>query len=158
MKKVFLSLALCAVAFAASAQFKSVDAKMIDRWGFGFGAGVTVGIGESIEIAPSVALAFPGGYYGTDFMADVDVHYILPLDIHENLELYPLAGADFIRRSYDALGVDWSESAFGVNVGAGARWHFNDQWAAFAEDKYNIVSNDWISSSNYLSVGISFKF
>lgn len=154
MKKVFLSLALCAVAFAASAQLKSVDAKLDLRGETGFGVGATVGLGEKLELAPSVSLFFPSSHY-TMYTADVNVHYILPFDIHENLELYPLAGVGYFHYSFDYGDIDWSHNELLVNVGAGARWHFNDQWAAFAEEKYQIVQD---YNDNFLSVGISFKF
>lgn len=158
MKKVFLSLALCAVAFAASAQLKSVDAKMDYRWKTGFGVGATIGLGEAIEIAPSVSYFFPGDHW-TMWEADVNAHYILPFEIHENLDLYPVAGLGLFHIGYDyddfGLDDDYSYNKLLINVGAGARWHFNDQWAAFTEEKYQIVDG---YDENYFTVGISFKF
>lgn len=154
MKKLLLSLVLCVMAITASAQLKSVDAKLDLRGDFGFGAGVTLGVGDKIEIAPSASLYFPASHY-TMYTADVNVHYLLPFEIHEQLELYPLAGVGYYHYSYDYAGYDWSHNELLINVGAGARWHINDAWAAFAEEKFQIVDG---YNSNFMTVGISFKF
>lgn len=158
MKKIFLSAALCAVAMAASAQLKSVDAKLDLRGETGFGAGVTLGLGDKLELAPSVSLFFPGDDI-TMYQAEANVHYILPFEFHENLQLYPIGGVGYFHYDWDYDGygghVEVSDNELLINVGAGARWHFNEQWAAFAEEKYQIVDG---YNDNFLSIGISYKF
>lgn len=162
MKKVFLSLALCAVAFAASAQLKSIDGRIDYIWDTGFGVGATIGITDQIEVAPSFALYFPGGDNSL-WTAGADAHYLLP-EFVEKLDLYPIAGIGFYHTSYEEAYVandyeikyrDKSDNTVFINAGAGARYHFHEQWAAFAEVKYQLVDG-W--NHEFFTAGISFKF
>ena len=152
MKKLFFSLVLCLLAVTASAQLKSVEGKFELRGDTGAGIGATIGLGETFEVAPSVSLYFPS--VGTMFTAGADVHYLLSIPV-EKLEVYPLVGAGFWHYNYDLANVDYSLNEFFVNVGAGARYHFHENWAAFAEEKYQIVKD---YNDNFITIGISYCF
>ena len=167
MKKVFLSLALCSIALAASAQLKSIDATYDYLNNTGIGAGVTFGLGDliegadSFEFAPRASLYFPSS--GSCYTLSADVHYLLP-EFVENLEIYPLGGLGFYHNNYKAREYDknmnWKTVTVTDNnllfqVGGGARYHFHENWAGFAEEKFQITDG---SLYNYLTVGISYTF
>ena len=162
MKKVFFTLALCSVALAASAQveLKSIDGRIDYLWDTGIGAGVTLGITDQFEVAPSASIFFGDGDL---FTIGADLHYLLP-EFVEKLELFPLGGVGFYHTSYEEPYVDKnydlkfrdaSDNTVFINAGFGARYHFHENWAAFAEEKYQIVDG-W--NHNYLTVGISYTF
>ncbi len=167
MKKVFLSLALCSIALAASAQLKSVDATYDYLHDTGIGAGVTFGVGEWIEgadafeLAPRATLYLPSE--GACFTLGADIHYLLP-EFVEKLEIYPLSGLGFYHSSYTDYYRDSqqnlkkrnvSDNTLLFDIGGGARYHFHDNWAGFAEEKFQIVDGDIY---NFFTVGISYTF
>ena len=49
MKKIILSVILCAVAFVAKAQVESVDFKSNFRGDFGVGVGISADLGNNFE-------------------------------------------------------------------------------------------------------------
>lgn len=148
MKKLLFSLVLCLLAVSASAQVKSVDAKFGLRSESGLAVGITAGIGENFEIAPAVNFFFPSA--GNMFVADVDLHYLLP-KITEQLDLYPIAGVGYFHYKIG----DVSDNQASFNIGFGARYCIADHWAVFAEEKIQIING---YNSNFLSLGISYRF
>ena len=88
MKKIILSMILCAVAFVAKAQIESVDFKSNFRSDFGVGAGITVDLGNDFEFSPSANLYFWD--CGTHIDFEADFHY--NIDLGKNFTLYPIAG------------------------------------------------------------------
>ena len=153
MKKIFLSFVLCFVAVVASAQLKSLDAKFDLRGETGLGVGATMDIGDNIEFSPSLSLFFPEA--GAMYTAEANFHYILPVDVHEQLDLFPIAGAGYFHYGYDFRGDSYSYNQLLVNIGFGARWHINETWAAFAEEKIQFTSH---YNDNFLSIGVSYSF
>lgn len=162
----FLLLLLALVALPLSAQqfqFKSVDVKLDLRGETGVGAGVTVGIGEQFEVAPSASFYFPDDY-DQMYQIDLNVHYLLSR-IPGVYEVYPLVGVGMFHTSYDVddvfLGLfnngshKESNNDFLVNLGGGARYHINSHFAVFLEEKYQLVRH---YNNNFLSLGMSYTF
>lgn len=154
MKKVFLSLALCLVTLCTSAQqLKSAEGRLNLRGDdAGFGYGVTFELDDNFELSPSLSIVFPNNAFV--LTTEVDLHYLLP-EFVENLEIYPLTGIGFFYKNWDYD--DWpNQSKFLINIGSGARWHFSDQWAVFAEEKIQFVNSS--NTDNYFVTGISYSF
>lgn len=152
MKKLLFSLVLCLLTVSASAQVKSVDAKFGLRSESGLAVGITAGIGENFEIAPAINFFFPSA--GNMFVADVDLHYLLP-KITEQLDLYPIVGVGYFHYGFDKADIKVSENQASFNIGFGARYCIADHWAVFAEEKIQIING---YNSNFLSLGISYRF
>ena len=89
MKKIILSVILCAVAFVAKAQVESVDFKSNFRGDFGVGVGISADLGNNFEFSPSANIYFWD--CGTHFDLEADFHY--KIDLGHKFTLYPIAGA-----------------------------------------------------------------
>lgn len=160
----FLLLLLALVALPLSAQqfqFKSVDAKLDLRGETGVGAGFTVGIGEQFEVAPSASFYFPDDY-DQMYQIDLNVHYLLSR-IPGVYEVYPLVGVGMFHTSIEES-IDYlfyhdeykeSNNDFLVNLGGGARYHINSNFAVFLEEKYQLVRH---FNNNFLTLGVSYTF
>ncbi|GGG42493.1 outer membrane protein [Bizionia arctica] len=117
------------------------------------GPGVTLkaefNITDKIAIAPGGTYFFGNSLYGFNqniLSVDVNAHYFFDL-IDNKLKLYPILGANYSNYKtgasyygyyYDTYEV--SDSAFGVNIGAGGRWAFSEKLSVYLEPKY-IISN-----------------
>lgn len=144
MKKILVSLVLCVMAIAANAQVKSVDLKGDLREDFGVGVGITAGLTDKFEIAPSF------NYYFVDnrtlMEVEADFHY--DFQVANNLNVYPIVGGVFY--SDKPKGID-ATTKFGVNLGVGAEYQFTNRLAGFVEGKYQ-----WIDGYDklYFSLGV----
>ncbi|MGY0391860.1 outer membrane beta-barrel protein [Bizionia sp. KMM 8389] len=117
------------------------------------GPGITVKgvlhITDAIAIAPGVTYFFGSSLYGYNqntLAVDLNAHYNFDL-VESKLQVYPLIGANYSNYKtgvsyysfyYDTYEV--SDSAFGVNIGAGGRWKFSEKLSVYLEPKY-VVSD-----------------
>lgn len=147
MKKLFLMAVMCVMTMSAMAQIKSVDVKANLRGDFGLGVGITMPILENIDFAPNFNYYFSDG---TVFTIDGDFHYNFKLD--QNWTVYPMVGLLWFHWAPE-IGSDYNK--IGANVGAGARYSINSQWSAFAEAKYQWVSD---FDETFFSLGVNYKF
>ena len=147
MKKILFIAMMCVMALSATAQIKSVDVKGNLRGDFGLGAGFTMPVMEQIDFSPSFNYYFTDG---TVFTIDADFHY--NFDLAQGWTLYPLVGLAWFHASHE-IGDDYNK--LGINLGGGARYNLNSQWAIFAEATYQWV-NDFDDS--FFSLGVSYKF
>lgn len=147
MKKIILMTVMCVMTLSAMAQIKSVDVKGNLRGDFGLGVGVTMPILENIDFAPNFNYYFTDG---TVFTIDADFHYNFDLD--QNWTLYPMIGLLWFH-SAPEIGEDYNK--IGANIGGGARYNIDSQWAVFAEAKYQWVSD---FDETFFSLGVNYKF
>lgn len=115
------------------------------------GPGVTLkaefNITENIAIAPGGTYFFGNSLYGFNqniLAVDVNAHYFFNL-VDNKLKIYPLLGANYSNYktgasyySYYYNTYEVSDSAFGVNIGAGGRWAFSEKLSVYLEPKYVI--------------------
>ena len=147
MKKIILTMMLCVMTLAASAQFKSFDVKGDLRGDFGLGVGVTANLFDKIDIAPSF------NYYFTDkdvttYVLEADLHY--DFNVAQQFTVYPIAGLAWYHcgvKNFDSV------NKLGVKLGVGARYNITSSIAAFAEGKYQWVDG---ADDTYFSLGVSF--
>jgi len=110
------------------------------------GPGVTLKaefhITDKIAISPSGTYFFGrrlGSYRSSAISADINAHYFFDI-IDEKLKIYPVVGANYInyKTAITFFGVydQVNESAFGGNIGAGARWTFSDKLSVYLEPKF----------------------
>lgn len=157
MKKVILSLLMCVMTLAASAQvLKTVDVKANLRGDLGLGAGVTIGLTNSVDFTPSLNI-----YFGDDFLTiDGDFHLNLP--VGDSFVIYPIAGPTIAHdrwTSADPVSLNkkkHSKMYLGVNLGCGGRYTVNNSLDVFAELKYQYLfgSKGW--DDTFFTVGASF--
>jgi len=166
MMKIFLSFILL---IGLTTQ---VQSQIAVGGGLGFNeeinsVGLTVkgefGITDKIAIVPSMSYFFGStaivGFNQNIFALDVNATY--SFDIIEKLKVYPVVGLDYSRYKIgtsstlfgleDEIGV--SDSAFGVNIGAGAQWQFTDRLSVYFEPKF-VASN---FSQIVVNAGVLFK-
>lgn len=141
MKKMFVTLMLCIMTIAASAQLKTVDVKADLRGDFGLGAGVTFGLLEKIDLAPRFNYYFAGEGANL-FTIDADVHY--NFDVADKFNVYPIAGLVYLHAT------DFNK--IGVNLGVGGQYQITDKFGAFVEAKYQWVDG-W--DDTYFSLGVN---
>lgn len=102
---------------------------------------------------------------------NINVHYLIP--IANKIKAYPLAGLSFTNwksefsidyepcdeyHQYftdDDLEGSWSESKFGLNLGAGLQYDLNEQFAIKAEAKYQLISD---FDQAVFNIGVAYKF
>ena len=146
MKKIILSVILCAVAFVAKAQVESVDFKSNFRGDFGVGVGISADLGNNFEFSPSANIYFWD--CGTHFDLEADFHY--KIDLGHKFTLYPIHHDD--KHYYDG------HLNFGINAGCGLKYDINSKIAGFVETKYQWINNDddycYDYNDAYLSLGI----
>ena len=147
MKKFLLMAFMCMVALSSMAQIKSVEAKGNLRGDFGLGAGFTMGIMEKVDFAPNFNYYFTDG---TVFTLDGDFHY--NFDLNQEWRLYPMVGIAWFHAS-SGIGDDYNK--IGINLGGGACYNISSKWAAFAEAKYQWVSD---FDDSFFTLGVSYKF
>ena len=117
------------------------------------GPGVTLkaefNITDNIAISPGGTYFFGNSLYGYNqniLAVDVNAHYFFNL-IENKLKIYPLLGANYSNYKTGASYYGYyyntyevSDSAFGVNIGAGGRWAFSEKLSVYLEPKY-VVSD-----------------
>ncbi|MCV6631523.1 MAG: porin family protein [Flavobacteriaceae bacterium] len=158
-KKLIFTVLFCFTFATASAQF-------LLGGGLGYhgnvaGAGVLAKaefeIMEDIAISPSVSYFFGDKIYGFNtslFGVDVNGHYYF--HFVENLVAYPLAGVNFSSFKVPFSTIlgsgSVSENVLGLNIGAGGRYQFTDNLAAFAELRFivNGVYRDFAPTAGVL--------
>ena len=169
MKKIILSVILCAMAFVAKAQVESVDFKTNFRGDFGVGVCISADLGNDFEFSPSANIYFWD--CGTHFDFEADFHY--NIDLGHKFTLYPIAGAvlcyanlkDHIDEPHHHLhhpvdDKDYYDGHlnFGINVGCGLKYDINPKIAGFVETKYQWINNDgdycYDYNDGFLTLGI----
>lgn len=148
MKKIIISFLLCVVSLTASAQIKSLDLKGSLRSDLGLGAGLTFGVLEYVDFAPSFTYFFLSD--GTAFSIDGDFHYNVV--VNDRIELFPVLGASVYHRNY---GHKADKTKFGLNAGAGIRYYLTDQVSLIGEAKYQFLFGGDGLDDPILNVGIS---
>lgn len=130
------------------------------------GPGITVkaefNITDAIAVSPGVTYFFGNSLYGFNqntLAVDLNAHYFFHL-IENKLKIYPLLGANYSNYKtgasyysfyYDTYEV--SDSAFGINIGAGGRWQFSEKLSVYLEPKYVISDFEQI----VVNAGILFQ-
>ena len=148
MKKLLFTLFLCVSALSSSAQLKTIDLRANVRGDFGIGAGVTMGVLQYIDFAPSFNYFFTDG--GSTWSADADFHYNIELD--DEWELYPLAGGCLVHgrnENHD------TRNKLGIDLGCGVHYYLTDQVDLFGEIKYPFLIHEDGMSKTYLTIGVS---
>lgn len=132
---------LCVMTLAASAQVKSVDVKGELRGDFGLGIGITAGLFDKFELAPSF------NYYFGDskaFTIDADFHY--DFGVTSKWNVYPIAGLVYFHASdFDKLG---------INLGVGTEYYFTNNIAGFVEGKYQWLFDTHGADDTYFTLGV----
>ena len=113
----------------------------------GIGAKFQYGLTDAIRVEPSF------NYYlekdGLSLWdANVNFHYLF--DVADKVKVYPLAGIGLSH--WDAAS---SVNELAVNLGAGAEYQLNDQWAVGAELKYQIIDN---FNQMVACIGLTYRF
>ncbi|MEO8934768.1 MAG: outer membrane beta-barrel protein [Xanthomarina sp.] len=110
-------------------------------------------ITEEIAVSPGITYFFGSSLYGFNrnvLAVDANAHYFFNI-IDSKLKIYPLVGLNYSSyksggRNSTIYGYTYStekvsNSAFGVNIGAGARWAFTEKLSVYLEPKY--VASDF---------------
>ncbi len=142
MRKFIVAALLSVIALGASAQeLTSVDVKCNLRDKFGIGAGVSIDLGNSFEFSPSFNYYFADGGF---FHMDADFHY--NIDLGKNFTFYPIVGATYYHADHF--------NRFGIDLGVGVKYDFNNKLAFFVEPKYQ-----WVDGGDdaYFSLGVKFN-
>lgn len=89
---------------------------------------------------------------------DLNAHYLFRQSTNQKVTPYVLGGLGFLRVSASAtiFGVrnSASDTAVGVNIGAGARWQAGRRWGVRPEMKVFVADN----SSVRFSTGLYYQF
>ena len=143
MKKVLLTLVLCAFAMVGFAQKGEMTA----------GAQFTVGVGQGI-CNPGLGAKF--SYSVTDpWRLAASFDYGFQFFFGKGFRVYPLAG--FTLLGYHVPEIKKSNSTcVGMNIGGGAQYDINDSWAVFTEVKGQLVHKH--GSRFVWGIGGSYKF
>ena len=79
------------------------------------------------------------------------MHYNFNLE--QGWSVYPLVGLLWFHHA-PKMG-EGDINKIGANIGGGARYNIDSQWAVLAEAKYQWVSN---FNETFFSIGVSYKF
>lgn len=148
MRKIIISFMLCVMSLTTSAQIKSLDLKGSLRSDFGLGAGITFGVLEYVDFAPSFTYYFPSD--GTAFSVDTEFHY--NIDVNDRIGLYPVIGGTIYHRNYSQKA---DRTKIGLNAGVGIRYFLTDQVSLIGEAKYQFLFMGDNLDDPVISVGIS---
>lgn len=146
MKKIIITMMLCVMTLAASAQIKTIDVKGDLRGDFGLGVGITAGIFDKIDISPRVNYYFTKGDV-TCYTIEADFHY--NFDVAPQFNVYPIAGLVYYyagAKNFDSV------NKLGVNLGVGGQYEITNKIAAFVEAKYQWVDG---ADDTYFSLGVN---
>ncbi len=116
------------------------------RWDGAVGVGVYAryAFADKFRVEPSFVYICRKGM-SVDISADV--HY--PINVGENLELYPLAGLSLN---------DPGRLGLGVNFGGGASYNLSNDLSIDAGLKWSILTQDFIKNPVIISIGASYRF
>ena len=160
-KLLLLAVALLAVA-GAQAQSKGDNAVGLnlvvgtgDLDNVGLGLKYQYNITAPIRIEPTMTFFFKKDHLSAwDLMANI--HYILP--ITQNFNLYPIAGIGLQHTKAhlsDFSGIsDFTSTDFQFNIGCGAEYWFNYNWAGVFEFKYKLSNYDFAN----FNFGVAYRF
>ncbi len=81
---------------------------------------------------------------------NLNAHYLFGL-ASDKLYLYPIAGVSFARTTSDF----GNDSAFGLNLGAGAEYRLTDQFGLSLEYRHSIMED---IDQGVFSLGVNYKF
>ena len=172
---LFLSVGVCAVASAQEVTTGQTEA-------LGFVGGVTdgggVALGGGMHYAFNPRWLFDGELayltggndvqgvvrgFGVDISSkavsvDLNAHYLFPQSTNQKVTPYVLGGLGFLRVAPvpTIFGVrsSGSDTAVGLNIGAGARWQAGRRWGVRPEMKVFVADN----SSVRFSTGLYYQF
>lgn len=164
MKQLFLMLALVALSINAEAQEKgdfSAFAGITYPLATGSEMGVNVGVEymftDKIAAAPSFSYyLYPSGL--TTYAINVDGRYYL--GGNDSFKYYGIAGGSLYKSTVTIPSIGGvgggsvSSSAYGVNVGGGAIYNFNDSFGVIGQVKYTTNGSGFIEPS--LGVNLTF--
>lgn len=155
MKKFLMTLVLCAIALTGYAQ----KGEMAGSVQFSVGAGQNIcnpslGVKYSYSITDPwrVAASFDYGFKNkgvSTWDLNFDAHY--QFFFGKGFRAYPLAG--FTILGYHSIG---NTTCVGMNLGGGAQYDINDNWAVYTEVKGQLVHNH--GSRFVWGIGGSYKF
>lgn len=162
MKKIIFAIVFALMGISASAQKGDIAAGLNLSYGteinfMGIGAKGQYGITDAIRTEASFDYFLKkDGLSMWD--VNLNVHYLFPLT--EKLKVYPLAGFTFTNWTMtwgeeEYYWDDFSESYFGLNLGAGLQYDLTDKLALNVEAKYQLVN---LFDQLVLGVGVSYKF
>jgi len=166
-----LALSLCLVIIALFHQ--NTNAQVTIGGGLAYGSKISTAgvhitgqlfITENIAIAPAFTYYFPStvgfiiGYKRKWYEGSVDVNYYPNLELLKGkLKTYGLAGGNYSVISFPGIFVDdYTESKFGLNVGAGAEYDFGKSITPFLQLKHTIGFDTY--SQTQIAAGVRFKF
>ena len=158
MRRLLL-LAVALLAFAgAQAQSKGDNAVGLnlvlgtgDLDNVGLGFKYQYNITAPIRIEPTFTYFFKKNYTTAwDLMANF--HYVIPLA--DRFDIYPLAGVGLQSTDVDSPFFDFSSTDFQFNIGCGAEYWFNYNWAGVFEFKYKLSNYDFAN----FNFGVAYRF
>lgn len=161
MKKLFLAMLIAFVSIGAFAQENkvSVGAQLSygsDHERVGLGIKGQYGLIDNIRLEAAFNYFFKQDNISL-YDLNVNVHYVIP--ITEQFSVYPLAGLTYMKASAsvkeEGLKLSVSDSRLGVNLGVGAQYQINSNWAIVAELKYQIIKD---MSQLVPSIGVVYTF
>ena len=154
MKKIILSMILCAMAFVANAQVESIDIKGNFRSDFGLGVGLSADLGKNFEFSPNLNIYFWDG--GTHLDLEGDFHY--NIDLGKKFTFYPIVGGVICyvnpKDAHDPHGHEIhydSETNLGIDIGCGLKYDFSKSCAGFMDLKYQWVNG---GDDTYFALGV----
>ena len=168
MRKIFLSVILCAMAFVAKAQVESIDIKGSFRSDFGLGVGLTADLGNNFELSPSMNFYFWD--CGTHIDFEGEFHY--NIDLGKKFTFYPIVGFvichtnlkdDHVCHYHPHLHAHEDpkhyydgHTDFGVDIGCGIKYDFSRKCAGFIDLKYQWVNKDYDHNydDTFFSLGV----
>lgn len=161
MKKLFLAMLIAFVSIGAFAQENkvSVGAQLSygsDHERVGLGIKGQYGLIDNIRLEAAFNYFFKQNNVSL-YDLNVNVHYVIP--INEQFSVYPLAGLTYMKESASAKGEGFklsvSDSRLGVNLGVGAQYQLDSNWAIAGELKYQIIKD---MSQLVPSIGVVYTF
>jgi len=169
IKKLALSLCLVTIAFF----HQNTTAQATIGGGLAYGSKISTAgvhitgqlfITENIAIAPAFTYYLPStvgfivGFKRKWYEGSVDINFYPNLEVLKGkLKTYGLAGGNYSIISFPAIfGNDYTESKFGVNLGAGAEYDFGKSITPFLQLKHTIGFDTY--DQTQIAAGVRFKF
>ena len=141
----------------------------------GFGAKIQYNVTNPIRVEGAFAV-LPSGFGLGMWYLSVNANYLIP--VMKKLNVYPIAGFDFMKYTSDEKGCqtfDYSQNVvvitqeagnytiFGVNIGGGIEYKLSRKFSLQGEVRYIIGFDSGIYSENYktnrlmISIGAAYK-
>jgi opacity protein-like surface antigen len=166
---VIPALAMLLAAMSTTASAQSAPAASTEVQGFAGivsdGGGPTFGGGVHFPVGPRLTIGVDAGYLlgsndASGFGVDLDFsaiavdavgRYRFPLAGNDKLVPYALGGLGFLRSSASvstiAGGISVSDTAVGVTLGGGVRWHAGDRWGVQPELKIFVADGSHVRAT-----------